>query len=199
MSDGITIINAEIEGIEDMLMHNGQLADPTNKWAKAMKEITGQRGKTEDQYIELARLEFLGGLYYDEVDGVFLPGEALEACLIDGAKKRKLGKNFKSAVFVHGHAPLNYGAKLSPEDMWKAGTFKDTRGVVVGQSRVQRTRPVFRRGWKVAFQITLIEEAGINVSDVKTALMNAGTFSGLGDFRPRYGRFKVASFEQAAA
>ena len=37
-----------------------------NKFAKAMKAITSKRKKTDEDYIELARLEFFGGLYADD-------------------------------------------------------------------------------------------------------------------------------------
>ncbi|HXJ49152.1 MAG TPA: hypothetical protein VNF91_08290, partial [Candidatus Acidoferrum sp.] len=61
--------------------------------------------------------------------------------------------------------------------------------------RVMRTRPRFPSGWRCAFEITLMPSAGVNVEDVRQALTVAGALSGLGDFRPRYGRFKVTGFE----
>lgn len=49
-----------------MLMHNGQLADPSNEWARAIKEISGKRAKTAADYEEMARLEWLGSLYLNQ-------------------------------------------------------------------------------------------------------------------------------------
>jgi hypothetical protein len=64
-----------------------------------MKEITKKKNKTEEDLIELARREFMGGLYYEEGFGVYLPAECIEACIRDGAKVNKLGKVVQSAVF----------------------------------------------------------------------------------------------------
>jgi len=43
-------------------MHNGQLADPMNRFTKAIKEITGKRKKSDSDHMEISHLEFLGSL-----------------------------------------------------------------------------------------------------------------------------------------
>jgi len=55
-----------------VLMHNGQTADPLNKWSKSIKEISSKRNKVESDYEEMARLEFMAGLYLD-ANGPILP------------------------------------------------------------------------------------------------------------------------------
>lgn len=197
MSNGARTIKARIEGVADMLMHNGQLADPTNAYTKKMKALTSAKKKTEDQHVEIGRIEFLGSLYWDEELGVYIPAEALSACLITGAKRNKQGTAFKSAVFVNDDSPLSFGFKPKKiDDLWdEDGTYRDVRGVKVGMSRVMRTRPRFKAGWSVDFDILLLDGAEINPSDAEKALVNAGLFAGLGDFRPQFGRFKVTKFE----
>ena len=58
-----------IEGVDPILMHNGQLANPRNSYAKSMKAISSKRNKTGDDFDELARLEFCGGLYMTDGNG----------------------------------------------------------------------------------------------------------------------------------
>ena len=90
-----SVIEFKIEGISPLLMHNGQLANPLNPLVKQMKALTGQRKKTDEVHLELSRLEFRAGLYVSSSGAVQIPAELLESCLIEGAKKSKLGKQFK--------------------------------------------------------------------------------------------------------
>ena len=89
-------IDFHIRGVAPLLMHNGQLANPMNKFAKAMKAVTSKRKKTDEDHIELARLEFLGGLYADDQGRAVLPGEVIEGTIVAGAKKTKKGKDAKT-------------------------------------------------------------------------------------------------------
>src|SRR5688572_8352761 len=116
-----------IVGVAPLLMHNGQLADPLNKWAKAMKKITAKRKKTDEDYEELSRLEFEGGLYLDDDLAPCIPGINLEGCLVDGAKKSKLGEQFKAAVMIVDNWPLLYSGPRAVEELWAHGGFRDTR------------------------------------------------------------------------
>ena len=136
-----SVIEFKIEGISPLLMHNGQLANPLNPLVKQMKALTGQRKKTDEVHLELSRLEFRAGLYVSSSGAVQIPAELLESCLIEGAKKSKLGKQFKSAIAIMENSPLDYGEKLTVDQLWdRAEEFADVRGVKVGTSRVMRTR-----------------------------------------------------------
>ena len=70
------------------IMHNGRTADPTNKWAKAMKKVTGKRVKTDADYEEMARIEFLAGLYMG-TGGPIIPSMLIDSVMINAAKKTK--------------------------------------------------------------------------------------------------------------
>jgi hypothetical protein len=181
-----------IRGIAPLLMHNGALAIPTNPIVRQMKEITSSRKKTDEQFAELARLEFLGGLYLDKSQNVILPSTVLEASVRDGAKKSKLGKAFASAVMINDDALLEYGDKLTPDELWEAGYYNQMT-VVVQKNRVYRTRPMFA-DWSATFQVSYNPDQ-INEADLKKAITDAGWMVGLCDFRPRYGQFEMESFE----
>ncbi len=57
-----------IRGTTPMMMHNERLANPFDDLTKAIKAISGKRKKTEDDLIEMSRIEWLGGLYSIDSD-----------------------------------------------------------------------------------------------------------------------------------
>lgn len=63
--------------------------------------------------------------------------------------------------------------------------------VRIGQQKVIRTRPWFQ-SWSAELEVTYLEDI-INKADLMTAIRDAGQFAGFGDWRPRYGRFGLAS------
>ena len=182
-----------IRGIAPLLMHNGQLANPLNPLAKEMKKVTSVRTKTDEHHLELQRLEFLAGLYVDEKNRIVLPSEVLESTLVEGAKKAKLGKQFKAAVSVWDAALLEYGEQLTPEQLWaKAETYADVRGVKISKARIMRTRPRFNQ-WKATFTVHWAEDQ-ITIDQLRQAVDDAGRQVGMCDYRPKFGRFDVVAF-----
>jgi len=179
-----------IRGVSPLLMHNGQTADPLNKFSKQIKEISGKRKKTDEDYAEMSRIEWHAGLYVDGSGKLVLPSVCVEASIVDGAKKSKLGKAFKSAVFVNDDSPLDIGRKYGKaSELWDEDEFRDVRGVRIGQSRVMRTRPIFRN-WSAEI-VVLYDDEQVNFGDVQRAIEDAGSKVGVGDFRPKFGRFDV--------
>jgi hypothetical protein len=169
-----------------LLMHNGQIANPLNKWAKKMKQVTSKRVKTDADHEELARLEFLASLYMIE-SGPVIPAEMVDATLINAAKKSKEGMSAKSALFCAEHAPLEYDGPRTADDLWSNEDFRHSAIVRVGTARVVRTRPVFS-SWSTVVKIN-IESSVINPSRIDEWFTIAGTLVGFGDWRPRHGRF----------
>ena len=184
------LITFKIDGIAPLLMHNGQLANPLNPLVKQMKSLTGQRKKTDDVHAELSRLEFRAGLYLSHEGVVEIPSEVIESCLIEGAKKSKLGKQFKSAIAIHENSPLDYGEQLTVDELWERNEeFADVRGVKVGTSRIMRTRPIFR-SWRLEFEVSYNPDL-VNPEQIQLAVADAGTQVGLCDYRPKFGRFQI--------
>lgn len=183
-------ISFSIEGISPLLMHNGQLANPLNPLVKQMKSLTGQRKKTDEVHAELSRLEFRAGLYLSKDGIVEIPSEVLESCIIEGAKKSKLGKQFKSSIAIMENSTLNYGETLTVDEMWERNEeFADVRGVKVGTSRIMRTRPIFRN-WSLEFEVSYNADL-VNPEQIMLAVADAGAQVGLCDYRPKFGRFHV--------
>ena len=185
----ITII-----GTAPLLMHNARLANPLDPATKALKKVTAKRSKTDDDHLEVARLEFLGGLYIDEV-GPYLPGENIWRCLHDAGKKFKLGVKVKEGLFIATDVnPLAYRGPRDPESLWADERFRLTIPAKNQQARIMRTRPMFRE-WRADCQ-AIIDPNVIDLAQLEQIVDTAGMLVGLGDWRPRYGRF-AATVEAA--
>lgn len=181
-----------IEGVTPTIMHNGRLADPLDEFAKKIKEISGKRKKTDEDYIEMAHLEFMGSLYMDD-SGPCWPGENIERGIIDAAKEQKLGKQFTKGILCDGLWPLIYKGPKDGEKMWEDGGFRDTRKARVGQASIMRTRPIFRE-WKLEFVVHFRPDI-VNEAQLVDAVKVLGRNIGLSDHRPRFGKFEVKEHE----
>ena len=185
-------LSISIKGVSPTLMHNGQLADPLNKFAKALKVVTSKRKKTDDDHEEMARLEFLGSLYVTGDGKPCWPGECIETMFKQAARMSKLGKQVERGLWCDGDWPLDYKGPKDADSLWADERFRFTCGVKNpgSGSRVMRTRPIFR-DWGLSFVVQFDPEC-LNESQVREFAETAGKYVGLSDFRPRYGRFQVA-------
>lgn len=169
-----------------LIQHNGQTADPLNKWAKLLKAISSKRKKTDADFEEMARIEFLAGLYMT-AEGPILPNTVVDSTVINAAKKMKEGMVAKSGCFCLEHAKLEYDGPRSADELWADERFRFMAAVRVGQARVMRMRPKFDP-W--ATTVTLhYEDTLVNAAQVDRWMAIAGTQVGFGDWRPQYGRF----------
>lgn len=186
-------------GTRPLLVHNGRLANPLDDMAKAMKGITGKRKKTDEDLMELQRLEWRGGLYYDEritpdthVEGLgpVMPGVCIDATIVSAAKLSKMGATTKRGVMVsEDSVAIEYAGPRDPDKMWESGNFHDTRTVRNQANRVVRCRPKFTE-WAITFTVEFDSDV-INRQDLIDICNTAGNLVGLCDYRPRYGRFSV--------
>lgn len=179
----------KIIGVAPLLLHNAQLADPLNDWAKAMKKISSKRNKTEDDHAELARLEWYGGLYVKR-GRIVWPGVNTEACIIGGAKKMRLGTKCKSSVFCLDDVPLGYDGPTDIDELWERQANRLTVPAGVNGRKIMRTRAMFETWWLDEVVITY-EPTIIDADNIYQAFTIAGEQCGFGDWRPRYGRFVV--------
>jgi hypothetical protein len=181
-------LNFKITGVAPLLMHNGQLADPANEFSKNMRKISSKRDKTEADFEELAHLEWLGSLYLSGGKPC-LPGEILEAAFVAAAKKQKKGKQAQAGIFCPDSYPLVYDGARNPQELWADKQYQYKVGARVQQNRVMRTRPIFR-DWSCKIQVQY-DDSLLNEEEVKHIVRVTGEIVGVGDWRPKYGRFKV--------
>ena len=181
---GLTIV-----GTKPLIMHNGELVNPLNPFAKEIKKISGKRGKTEADHERIAELEFLGGLWLCPT-GPCIPSYALEACFVEAARKTKRGKQASAGILVLGHAPLIYDGPRDADELWKEKSLRFFARVRVGQARVIRCRPCFTE-WSASFEVEYADDL-MEEDAIKEIVRTAGQMIGIGDWRPKYGRFALS-------
>lgn len=172
-------IEVEIEGVSPYLMHRFPMDGADN--AETVK--TGR--KDYSQEVEKA-------LYLAEDGTIYIPSTCIEGCLIktasnfqiSGRGKKTYKDLIKSALIV---TPTEI--PISPQK-WAT----DARPVVVQRSRVIRYRPRWDK-WKLKFKC-LITDDQLPTEVVKKMLVHGGMYQGIGDFRPKFGRFQVNSVKE---
>jgi hypothetical protein len=184
-----------------LLMHSCTTADPldNSEMMQRWREATKPRTKTLTQHWEIARLEHRLGLYYDPDMGPYIPVDNVHAMLIDAAKKLRLGVAMKTGVIfppVVGF-PLLYKGPRTPNELWEDKNFRHLASIKLnGNRRIMRCRPRFPTGWLL--EVTgQLDSSTVNWSQFQSIVEIAGEMIGLGDWRPKFGRFD-AELEKAA-
>lgn len=178
-----------IRGLTPLIMHNGQLADPLNEATQALARLTSKRKKTVDDHKAIGKCEWTGSLYVGSDGRPCLPGEVIESCLVDGAKKFKLGKVAKGGLIVVGDFALKYDGPTSQAALWEHGGYLKRASVRVGTSRVIRSRPIFPQ-WECTFEVQW-DPSLVKDEQQVIEIAEAAGLSGVGDWRPKFGRFEV--------
>jgi hypothetical protein len=179
-------------GIRPLLMHNGELADWKNPIAQRIREIVskGTKKLTEADFEERDRLEWEGGLYWD-TDGPAIPADNIERCIRLGAQRSRLGKDVVACVFCTLPViPLKYDGPKTRDQMYADPHFTLRKGIVINKSRIIRIRPMIPTGWSLEFELEF-DATIINPKALMRAMIDAGSLIGLGDWRPKFGRFLV--------
>lgn len=194
-------VKMQFTGTAPLIMHNNQTANPLNLYTRALKKLTGKRQKTEADHLEIARLEWEAGLYLQ--DGlVVMPAVNIWACLIEGGKKSKRGVKIKSGTNIEENfCPLTYkGPKiiappgngdLPRKDLDQFfGPHSYQTIVKVNRMATLRTRPIFH-DWSLGFTV-YFDNTVLEAEEILLVAQDAGRLVGLGDWRPRMGRFEAA-------
>jgi len=185
-------LKMKLTGIRPLLMHNGMLADREYPFTKEIKDITKKKAKmTDADHQRRDRLEWEGGIYWDSEDGPVIPSDNIERMVQLGAQKSRVGKDVQAAVFcTEPHFRLEYDGPRDKEKLYASPRFVSRKGCAVNNSRIMRIRPMFPTGWNVTVELEF-DETIVNESAVIKATQDAGALVGLGDWRPKFGRFTV--------
>jgi hypothetical protein len=187
-----------LKGNRPLLHHNVRLVDPLDPFTQALSKAAtvAKSKKTEEAHRALRDAEYLGGLYYSDGIGPYVKAESVAKCLREGAAVgfRGLGTKVERGVVVSStdgldEIPLLYRGPRGVEELLADENFRFVGAVKVGQQRVMRTRPKFP-GWSLEAHITL-DESQLSSAQLKDIAAYAGLYIGLGDYRPRYGRFEA--------
>lgn len=181
-------------GGSSLVMHNERLADPLDETVRAIAAISKKRNKTDADHLEIARLEFLGGLYTNG-NGPCLPAWNILRCLQDGAKRHKRGVDVLRGVHPRAdHADVLYDGPRDPDAMWKSGEFSLRKTVGIQRSRTMRTRPIFT-DWTVELPVE-VDPVVFDLDTLANLWHDSGVYAGIGEMRPVYGRFAATIKEE---
>lgn len=179
------------KGISPLIMHSCKCVNPLHLISKEIRKLNDKpRGQklTEEELERLSDLEWEAGAYWQDGIGLYIPGENVEATIRNGAKVNKKGKDIEKYVNVTDlYIPFNYGENLSKKELIKRYEYRDTRPMVVSRSRILRTRPRFDQ-WNITFNL-IYDESKIDLDTIVNAMTYAGSYVGLCDSRPKYGKF----------
>jgi len=174
----MTTVNVKIVGIAPLLMNRFEMEKTDETKAKRRDEQYNVKDDAEK------------ALYKDDKIGCYAPSTWIEACLRDTAKefkgkgKASLKATILSSVFVEPEKiPLN---KKTYDEI-------DVRPVVIQRNRIVKGRPRFN-SWELEFTINFNEDR-IKKDTLKQILEEGGATKGIGDYRPKFGRFKVEYFK----
>lgn len=168
-------------GIADLLFHRWNCEAVETK-SKAAKNSAAKKTDDLESYV-----------YRNEENEICIPGEYLRQSLILAAKFRQDPRSpRKSAMDLYkaGVVSLTNLATLGVT----AWDYEDRRRVVIQRSGVNRVRPAMRAGWKATFDLMVMLPEYIAPSDLNDVIQAAGRLTGLGDFRPTFGRFQIVGF-----
>jgi hypothetical protein len=204
---GVIVINVSIgiTGTTKLLMHADTLADPLDPKTKEFKRVSGKRTKTDADHEEMARLEYLAGLYlgtFEGKNGVVMvvpaiPYRNVMKCLIEGARITKSGPKIERGLTMTGaEFPLIYDGPTTPEKLYADKNFVSRMSVKVGQARTMRCRPAFT-SWALIAE-AMIDPEVLSAEELQDIATNAGRFIGLGDYRKGGGFGRFTAEVQAA-
>lgn len=193
-----------IQGTADLLMNAFPMEQPT----------AGEKGSTKATVAKDWSQEWREKLYALDDGTIYQPEAHLIGALVKAAVTEKIpgrrGKTYRDAVkggvFIEPacipheqvrvadfeEAPVITGP--APEG-FKERVYVDRRPVRVQRARVIRLRPALCRGWQLKFQLQTLDN-DFRIDALKSILDTAGREVGIGDFRPRFGRFIVTNFEE---
>jgi hypothetical protein len=179
-------IHVRLTGVAPLLMRSGRLADPLDPHAREIDRVARKRQKTAADLEALARLEWFGGLWVD-AGRPCVPAEAIEACVVEAAKLRRAGKTVKAGFICPSNPLLVYDGPHELDETFADTNFHLRVAVQIAGKRTMRTRPCFR-AWSLEFDAHFMPTV-LDRRDVCEFLKVAGDRVGLGDWRPRFGRF----------
>ena len=147
--------------------------------------------------------EWKESLYVSEKGEIYQPANHFELAMVKAATNFKVtgkrGKSYKdlvSANVVIDPERIPFGI-VAPDQLDTDADkplYLDLRPVVIQRARVVRIRPAFKPGWELEFVINVLDDE-LPANMLQDILVLAGKTVGVGDYRPKFGRFSVVEFK----
>jgi len=142
-------------------------------------------------------------IYFKKGVGVYLPAISFEACMVNAAKQFKITgrqtatKYVKSGIFcVDEYLPfLVDGKPIMDLDDSRIQIDKRTVKNPSTRGRNVRYRAKFDN-WESTFRFIVNSDDYLKKDLLTEIIKYAGNFVGVGDYRPRFGRFELVSIKE---
>lgn len=191
-------IKVKWTGLRPLLMSNAEMIDHTNPATRRIKEISAKGSKkiTDSDREEMAFAEWKAAMYWRDGSGFYLPSDNIEKTIREGASKSRLGKLAEAASFVSEPEVPVITKDPYPkhqEKLYKQPEYQLRKPVRVPPktgARIMKVRPMVPTGWSIEFTLEY-DDSVINQNDLVKAMNDAGALVGIGNWRPKFGRFIV--------
>lgn len=175
-------VAVKLRGVSSMLFHRWN-CEAVEAKANAKKGSAAKKSDDVESYV-----------YRNPAGELCIPGEYLRQAIIMAAKFRQDPRSPRKSA-----ADLFKAAVVATTELASLGKidwdFLDKRRVTVQRNGITRTRPAMFEGWTATFILAVLVPEYVSPDVLQEVIENAGRLVGIGDFRPTYGRFAVASFE----
>jgi len=182
-------IHVEIEGISSLLQHKMLSEKSEIETMKKLVNVLKKDNSNEEAYTKEAELS----LYKDKEGRNCIPSIHIERALVKAGVNEQVAGRGKKTYKDYMNAFVSVTQQLipiTPQEYELNRCF-----VKVMRARIMRTRPEFPEGWKASFDLLVVDDT-IPIDTIKNILDFAGAYVGIGDWRPKFGRFQVLSFEE---
>jgi hypothetical protein len=175
-------VNVEIKGVAPLLQHRFPIEEHGENVSKQKNKVYNPKEEAEKSM-------------YKNGKGVYQPSEHIFGALVKAGVyfKYEGKKTYKDIIKAGIIIEPNEIPLLNENKKYNKYDEIDARPVVVNRARVVRWRPKFNN-WKLKFKITILNKDEISVEVLKEILEYSGKL-GLGDYRPRFGRYMVTNFK----
>ena len=186
-------VKVKVQGVAPLMQHRYPMPELATM-SKGGRKQTGAIDYTQ---------EWKEYLYADSDGMIYQPSVHFEGAMVKAAGGLKVtgkrGKSYKDlfqANVIVTPDKISHGVVVPAELDTDADKplYIDMRPVIVNRARVVRLRPTFKTGWELEFCIEVIDDQ-VPPEIVNDVLQLAGKTVGVGDFRPKFGRFMVTHFE----
>lgn len=183
-----------LTGDAPLIPHNGQAQDRKLDINKRRTKLQSNRSKSEKDYDEIEKLDFLVSLYLDKNGEPCIPGENIEGTLFgkSGAASSTKGITRKAAaasIFSIGNFPLIYEGTRDPKELQKLEDFNFRCKAIRSGISNFIVRPIFRE-WESVVEVQYNDDM-VDADMIVELMEYAGENVGLMDWRPKFGRFSV--------
>lgn len=187
-------VNVTIKGVAPLMQHRFPMPDLADM-SKGSKKSTGSKDYTQ---------EWHDYLYADGSGQIYQPSSHIEGAITKAAVSFKVagkrGKSYKDLIaanVVIDPERIPHVGYTVPDELDADADkplYLDVRPVIIQRARVVRIRPTFKAGWELSFE-ALVNDDDIHPDTLQDIFVLAGKAVGLGDYRPKFGRFSVVKYE----